>query len=49
MADDNLSSSVTIHNVVATANFDCKLDITQIAWTYHGKTPCKLTRLHGFN
>ena len=28
---------VTIHNVVATANFGCTLDIVKVAWTYHGE------------
>jgi len=31
------SDSVVIHNVVATANFGCDLDLQRIAWAYHGE------------
>lgn len=29
--------TVTIHNVVATANFGCNLDLQRIAWAYYGE------------
>ena len=32
-----VSDTVVIHNVVATANFGCDLDLQRIAWRYHGE------------
>lgn len=31
------SSVVVVHNVVATANFGCELDLARIAWAYKGE------------